>query len=138
METVRAFYDVANRLANGEALVPDDERLLAPEFRAIAPGMPPMDRDGFLRFTTEFAESFPGFSITIDDLVVGDDLVATRVTWRGTHLGEFQGIPPTGRAFEVMGMHFDRLADGKIVEHWGLFDAVGLLQQLGILPAPDV
>jgi len=135
-ETVRAFYDVANRLANGGTLVAEDERLIAPGFRAYAAGMPPMDRDGFLQFTTEFAAAFPGYSITIDDLVVDGDRVATRVTWRGTHLGNFQGIAPTGRDFEVMGMHFDRVEAGGIIEHWGMFDAVSLLQQLGILPEP--
>ncbi len=136
-DTVRAFYAVANRLAEGGALSADDERLIAPGFRAYAAGMPPMDRDAFLDFTVGFAAAFPGYSITIDDLVLEDDRVATRVTWRGQHLGDFQGIAPTGRPFEVMGMHFDRVTDDGVVEHWGMFDAVGLLQQLGILPGPE-
>lgn len=136
-ETVRAFYAVANRLADGGTLSVDDERLIAPGFRAYAAGMPPMDKDAFMDFTIGFATSFPGYSITIDDLVLEGDRVATRVTWRGRHLGDFQGIDPTGRGFEVMGMHFDRVTEEGVVEHWGMFDAVGLLQQLGILPGPE-
>jgi predicted ester cyclase len=53
-----------------------------------------------------------------------------------THTGEFQGIPPTGKRIAVTGIWLDRLAGGKLVERWGVVDALGVLQQLGAIPAP--
>jgi SnoaL-like polyketide cyclase len=61
-------------------------------------------------------------------------------TFTATHLGEFQGLPPTGKQISLSIMHIDRVEDGKIVEHWGQGDALGLMQQLGIvfLPGPKL
>jgi len=55
---------------------------------------------------------------------------------RGTHQGEFMGIPPTGKPVTVTGMSIDRIVGGKFVEGWLNFDALGMLQQLGVIPAP--
>jgi len=60
-----------------------------------------------------------------------------RLTVRGTHQGEFQGIPATGKAVEVWLMVTSRIADNKIVEEWQLVDTLSMLQQLGVIPAPD-
>jgi hypothetical protein len=57
-------------------------------------------------------------------------------TFTATHLGEFQGLPPTGKQISLSIMHIDRVEDGKIVEHWGQGDALGLMQQLGIVFLP--
>lgn len=82
-----------------------------------------------------FFAAFPDCSATVEDAIAEGDLVAMRVTLSGTHDGEFMGIEPTGREFEVGNMVFTRLDDGKIAERWVQPDALGLLAQLGVEPA---
>jgi predicted ester cyclase len=72
----------------------------------------------------------------VEDLVAEGDKVAARVTVRGTHRGAFLGLAPTGKAVTQTGIDIVRVAGGKAVERWGSFDELGLLQQLGALPAP--
>ncbi len=62
--------------------------------------------------------------------------MVTRWTAEGTHLGEFQGIPPTGKHGTFTGIDIDRVVDGKVVECWTNTDDLGLMQQLGVIPAP--
>jgi steroid delta-isomerase-like uncharacterized protein len=76
---------------------------------------------------------FPDYQTMIDDLLAEGDQVAARITMTGTHTGDFMGIPPTGRSVSFTGMYIARIANGKIVEHWGAEDGVSLLQQLGVL-----
>lgn len=76
---------------------------------------------------------FPDYQTIIDDLVAEGDKVAARITMSGTHTGSFMGIPGTGKHVSFTGMYIARIADGKIVEHWGEEDGVSLLQQLGVL-----
>lgn len=80
--------------------------------------------------------AFEGFSATVEDVVAEGDTVAMRVTLRGTHEGEFMGVEPTGREFEVGNMVFTRIEDGKIVERWVQPDTLGLMQQLGAVDQP--
>ena len=63
------------------------------------------------------------------------DKVATHITFHGTHTGTFQGIQPTGKQVTIFGINSARVADGQIVEQWTEFDALGMLQQLGVIPA---
>jgi predicted ester cyclase len=67
------------------------------------------------------------------DLFVEGDRVVVCATLRGTHLGDFLGIPPTGNAITVSNIHIVRIADGKIVEHWDHGDDMGLMRQLGAM-----
>jgi steroid delta-isomerase-like uncharacterized protein len=87
--------------------------------------------EGVRRFLEMFDEALPDLTVTIDVLVADDDLVAARTTTRGTHRGPLLGIPPSGRPVEVDGTDIVRIQDGRIVEHWGLTNSVGLLQQVG-------
>jgi steroid delta-isomerase-like uncharacterized protein len=80
--------------------------------------------------------AFPDLHFTIEELIAEGDLVAGRLTMRGTHDGPLMGMPPTGRQVEQAHMHFVRFRDGKAVEHWGVRDDVGLLRQLGLMPEP--
>ncbi len=78
--------------------------------------------------------SFPDSKTTIEDLVAEGDRVVMRGTATGTHKGPFGGAPPTGKSFKVTTMSVFRIANGKIVEHWGVIDGTGVMQQLGLMP----
>jgi predicted ester cyclase len=80
--------------------------------------------------------AFPDFHLTIEDQIAEGDKVVTRVTFRGTHLGEYRGIAPTGRQVVYGGIAVDRIADGRVVEGWHQADQLGLLRQLGATVAP--
>jgi predicted ester cyclase len=84
---------------------------------------------------TALRGAFPDLRFTLEDLVAEGDRVAARYYWEGTQEGEFMGYRPTGQAVRVGGMDFYRLRDGKIVEHWDRVDELGLLRQLGMMPA---
>jgi predicted ester cyclase len=76
------------------------------------------------------------FSLTIEDLVVDGDTVWTRNRARGVNTGSVMGNPPTGRTVEVDVIDIGRFEDGKLVEHWGIADQLGLMLQLGVIPGP--
>jgi predicted ester cyclase len=80
--------------------------------------------------------AFPDFKITIDEVVVSGDKVWARQRGGGTNLGSFAGHPPTGiKAFTDV-IDLVRIEDGKIVEHWGVPDQLGMMLQLGLIPQP--
>jgi steroid delta-isomerase-like uncharacterized protein len=87
-------------------------------------------RQAFVDAVMQFRAAFPDNRMFIDDQVAEGDQVATRWHMTGTHLGEFMGQAPSGRAIEVTGMFFDRLEDGRIVETWANYDLLGLLRQI--------
>ena len=78
--------------------------------------------------------TFPDFTLEIDDILADGDKVVTRVSGRGTHRGEWMGIRPTGAVVRLKGVNVDRIADGRIVEHWGEADTVSMLCQMGVDP----
>ena len=84
----------------------------------------------------QLRNAFGDFSATVEDIVAEGDTVAMRVTVRGIHEGEFMGIEPTGREFEIQNMVFTRIEDGQIAERWVQPDMFGFMQQLGVVDAP--
>jgi steroid delta-isomerase-like uncharacterized protein len=89
----------------------------------LLPNDPPAKLiDTFEETFSEARAAFPDLSVTVEDVMAEGDRVAARVTMRGTHLGEFQGIAPTGKRVEVRAMDMFRISDGKIMEHWGHAD----------------
>ena len=96
----------------------------------------PAGREGGKMVHQASLAAFPDGKTTTNDLIAEGDKVVERFTLVGTHKGEFMGIPATGKQITVTGMSIFRIADGKIVEHWGENDAMGLLMQMGVLPAP--
>ena len=107
-----------------------------PDFRAHLSGAPePLDADAWGGFMAAFTAGFPDSRISVDACIAEGDTVVTRWTLTGTHQGLFQGIPPTGRAVKFTGIEFNRVADGRFVEHWAMFDNIALLRQLGVMPA---
>ena len=87
--------------------------------------------DGHMAIVTLFMQAFPDMRWEVDDLLAEGDKVVARTTMTGTHRGEFFGIPPTGRAVCVSGIHLLTLRDGKIIRHQGVNDDLGLMRQLG-------
>ena len=95
-----------------------------------APGQGP-GREGFRAFFTELTAAFPDAKIQPVHAFADDENVAVAYTLTGTHQGEFNGIPATGKAIEVRGMQLSRFENGQIVERWGSSDELGIMQQLG-------
>jgi steroid delta-isomerase-like uncharacterized protein len=91
--------------------------------------------EGVKQFYTALRAAFPTIHFMIEDQIAEGDKVVTRWTARATHTGEFQGIPPTGKVGTITGITIDRIAAGKLVEGWTELDGLGLLQQLGVIPA---
>jgi predicted ester cyclase len=102
-----------------------------PPFASKAPGMRGLKETFDLGLAM-----FSDFKHVIDDQVSEGDKVATRITGSGRHVGPFLGVPATNKVVTMSGIAIHRVADGRLVEHWGQVDALGLLTQLGAVPAP--
>jgi hypothetical protein len=109
--------------------------LVAPTYRAEIVGFPPMDAAGHGGFGQAFYAGFPDIFHTIDEVRPTDTGVAVRFTLRGTHTAAFMGIPPTHRSIVVSAMVLMTVVDGKVTQLHGIFDQLGLLRQIGALPA---
>jgi ketosteroid isomerase-like protein len=113
------------------------DAVLADGYVLHFPGLPgPVDREGHKGLVAGFRAGFPDWRETVEDVIAEGDRVVVRVTGRGTHWGAFQGLAPTGRAVTATGIGIGRIEGGRIAEAWAAYDALGLLQQLGALPAP--
>jgi steroid delta-isomerase-like uncharacterized protein len=90
------------------------------------------------QFAATYREAFPDLQSAIEDQVAEGDKVVSRFSGRGTHLGETEDFgPATGNSVEITGITIDRFAEGRIVEEWTSYDALGLLQQIGLVPEAD-
>ncbi len=83
-----------------------------------------------------FKGAFPDMWWQIEEMIAEGDKVVARTTMEATHEGEFFGIPPTGKRVRLEGIHIMRIADGKVIEHWGNTDDLGMMRQLGVIPTP--
>lgn len=83
------------------------------------------------QYITVYRNAFPDVEFKINDQIAEGDKVVMHFTITGTHKGEFQGIAPTGKAIKMTGIAIHRIVNGKIVEIWSNWDALGLLKQLG-------
>jgi steroid delta-isomerase-like uncharacterized protein len=114
-----------------------EEACRAPDYVAHMSGVPvPLDAAGWGAFMGAFTAAFPDAQISVADSFGERDMVATRWTITGTHRGDFQGVPPTGRPVTMAGVDISRFVDGKVAEHWAQFDVMGVMQQIGAIPAP--
>lgn len=132
-EVVRRFADeVFNRGNLGVA-----DELLVEDYRQHSIMGLPQGREGFKQFFAGFGQAVSDGEYTIHDLIAEGDKVVLYGTFSATHTGEMQGIPATGRHFDLTAIDIFRLEDGKIVEHWDVVNQMGMLQQLGVIPAPE-
>jgi predicted ester cyclase len=103
--------------------------------RTAQPGVP-ATREGFKQTVTTLRTSFPDLHYTIDDAIESGDRIVHRLTGSGTMKVDFMGMPATGKRATWTEIHIGRIANGRLVEHWGLVDQLGMLVQLGVVPAP--
>jgi steroid delta-isomerase-like uncharacterized protein len=92
-------------------------------------------REGAKQYVAAFRAGFPDLHFTVEEQIAEGDTVVTRWTARGTHKGNFQGIPATGREIRLAGADIDRVIGGKVVECWAHIDELGLMRQLGVIEA---
>ena len=131
---------IVRRLMEGAYTNPDiHDELVADDYVGHFPPNPTIHGpEGLERFNAQSVTAFPDVRVTVEDLLAEGDEVAVRWTLRGTHEGELRGgIPATGRRVEVSGITISRIRDGRVVESWGNYDLLGMLQQLGVIPAED-
>lgn len=129
---VRRFYEAID---TGDLALLD--RFVAVDYIDHNPGMPGLASGlvGLRQFFTISLNGFSAFRHTIDDQIAEGDRVVTRLTAGGVHSGDVFGFPATGRRVAMTSIAVHRIAGDKLVEHWSQSDNLGLLQQLGVLPA---
>ena len=113
------------------------DEILASDYTGIIPGQPGPIRgpEAFKQMVAVYRGGFPDVHLTVDDVFATGDRVAVRWVSRGTNSGAMMGMPPTGRAMEVMGISLFQVVDGKVAWEWEGFDTMGMMQQLGLAPA---
>jgi steroid delta-isomerase-like uncharacterized protein len=99
------------------------------------PDIPP-GREGLKQVFATYRSAFPDMRMTVEDQVAEGDKVVSRATVSGSHLGDYMGMPSTGKTFSIGIIDILRLEGGKIAEHWGEADTMGMMQQLGVVPPP--
>ena len=127
----RSFYERVNA---GDLGVVDE--LVADDFvdHEEFPGIP-RNKDGVKQFFAMTRSAFPDMRFEAHEVLADGDLVCARFAFTGAHQGEFMGVPATGKQVEVGGFDLVRIENGQVTEHWGVLDAMALMQQLGAIPA---
>jgi len=126
---VRRYLDEAWNRGNVNIL----DEVTAPTYARYLAGLDtPLDQEAQKQRIASFHKAMPDVHLSIDDLFAEGDRVVFRITLRGTHQGTFMGAAPTGKPITVTAIDIVRMVDGKIVDHWGQMDTLGLRQQLGL------
>ncbi len=131
----REIEELLNHMGNLDAA----EEIIAPDYVSHEPTSgDTRGIEGAKQFAATYRQAFPDLENTIEDMVAEGDKVVVRFRGRGTHQGETEAFgPPTGKRMEITGITIKRLSEGKIVEAWTNFDALGMMQQLGLVPAQE-
>ncbi len=114
------------------------DEVCTPNFINHDPSLPVPDADlpTLKEIIGGLQAAFPDLDASEEDLISEGDRIVVRRTFHGTHKGEFMGVAATAREVTFAGLFISRLSGGKIEEHWAIFDALGLMQQIGGVPAP--
>jgi steroid delta-isomerase-like uncharacterized protein len=129
-----ATRDAYNRINAGD--IDGFGALLADDFvdHEDTAGFPPT-KQGVLEFFRAYRSAFPDLRMDAEDVLASGDKTVARVRATGTHRGDLMGIPPTGRHVDVQMIDIMKFDDAGLVrEHWGVFDAMSMMQQLGVVP----
>jgi steroid delta-isomerase-like uncharacterized protein len=129
----RLFTELWN---NGNLSVAGE--VFAPNYAHYDPSTPDFGRgpDSEKKRAALYRTAFPDLHLTIEDVIAEGETVMTRWSCRGTHKGDLNGIAPTGKHITISGVTVARVSNGKIVEGYVNWDALGLMQQLGVVPQP--
>jgi steroid delta-isomerase-like uncharacterized protein len=127
----RLFEEVWNK-----GLVPVADELFAPTYTHHDSSTPDVGRgpEGEKKRVTLYRNAFPDIRFTIEDIIVEGETVVARWSCRGTHKGDLNGIAPTGKQFNITGVSIARFTNGRMFEGFVNWDALGLMQQLGVVP----
>ena len=127
----RLFEEVWNK-----GYLPVADELFAPTYTHHDSSTPDVGRgpESEKKRATLYRTAFPDLRLTIEDIIAEGETVMARWSCRGTHKGDLSGIAPTGKQFTISGVSIARLANGKMAEGWINWDALGLMQQLGVVP----
>ena len=131
---IRGYTDLMNQHNLDAAFVN-----LSPDFQThnVPPTGVPGGIEATRQFFTMLFNAFTDFHGTLEDIVAEGDRVVIRMMGRGTHTGEFMGVPPTGKQVTWRFITIYRIADGKLAEVWSEADQLGMMQQLGLVPPPQ-
>ncbi len=127
---IRAHYDAVINWFEPEAI----RRHIADDYFDHEQGRP-MSADDVIAHAQHLHATFADLSVVLDAIVAEGNRVAVRATWRGTHIGPFRGLAPTGKRFSVSGMVFWRIRDGRIAERWAQVDFAALAAQVAAAQA---
>jgi steroid delta-isomerase-like uncharacterized protein len=129
---VRRLFDELWNKGN----LPVAEELIAPTYASHDASTPDVGRgpESEKKRVTHYRNAFPDMRLTIEDIIAEGETVVARWSCRGQHKGELNGIAPTGKQFAISGVTIARFANGKMVEGYVNWDALGLMQQLGVVP----
>jgi steroid delta-isomerase-like uncharacterized protein len=132
-QLVQRYYDEVHNDRNYDLI----DALIAPNFKEHDP-LPGQQegRTGIKQREKMLADSLD-VHFTVEDMIAEGDKVVVRWRNRGTHIGEFLGVPPTGRDFSIEGINVYRVEDGRLAEGWSVADVFGQMLQLGVIPAPE-
>jgi steroid delta-isomerase-like uncharacterized protein len=126
---IRQFVAAADRQDFEQA-----SACLSPDVLVHLPGMPaPLDFPTFLGFGQMWHTAFPDEQTSFEQQMAEGDMVVSRMVSKATHLGDFRGIPATGKPVEISGIWIDRVDHGRIAERWGVMDMLTLMEQLGVM-----
>jgi steroid delta-isomerase-like uncharacterized protein len=110
------------------------DELIADDFVSHTWGAGQAGKDDLGQAMARASKGLADVAFTVEDLIAEDDRVAARVTAQATQVGEFAGLPPSGRSYTIGEVHIFRIRDGKVSEHWHQYDQLGMMRQLGAMP----
>lgn len=113
------------------------DELASDGYAFSSPGHGEMRGEAFREFVAQVRSAFPDLNNTIESQISEGDVVVTRGTTRGTHDGDFGEIGATGKSVAIPWVMYTRIQNGRILEDWELYDGLGMMTQLGVIPAPE-
>ena len=130
--TLRYWEEVANK-GNLNLI----EEICAPDYVCHEVDQDIRGPEGVRQFISMLRAAFPDLHVTVEDVIAEGDKIVQRWTGHGTNQGELMGIPPTGNRVSVAGITISRFKDGKVSEEWEVYDMMGMMQQLGVIPSSE-
>ena len=133
-DLVHRFYE---EVSAGNLSIVDE--LISEDFveHEVFPGIP-ANKDGVKQFFGMLRSAFPDLRMEAQEVLADGELVSVRGRFTGTHQGDWMGMPATGRSIDVTAIDILRLGESKFTEHWGVMDAMTMMQQLGAIPEAPV